>query len=241
MNTVQPHDLLWGMTLDALPLDAPAWAVDVIAQGQPVVVRRALMAKGRVAVGIRGPAREQRYAASMLEADITRRVSPEQLIHGTCGSKLAREAFSPGAAYVSDLLTPSRASSLPPDDSNLNVREWPALRALEQIRPLMTSLGLAWGVTGSAGFELASGIPALHEGSDLDLILRTPVAVSRAWAADLLDRLESAPCRIDVQLQTPGGAVMLREWAGSARQVLLKSTTGACLVANPWQDVEVLA
>lgn len=105
----------------------------------------------------------------------------------------------------------------------------------------MASLGLPWGVTGSAGFELASGIPALHEGSDLDLILRTPVAVSRKWAAQLVDRLEQAPCRIDVQLQTPGGALMLREWAGSGRQVLLKTMTGACLVESPWQCVESMA
>lgn len=105
----------------------------------------------------------------------------------------------------------------------------------------MTLLGLPWGVTGSAGFELASGIPALHEGSDLDLILRTPFAVSRQWAAELLQRLESAACRIDVQLQTPDGAVMLREWAGPGRQVLLKSATGAFLVESPWPRVEALA
>lgn len=203
-----PHDLLWGMSLGALPLDAPAWVVEVIAQGQPVVVRRASMAPGRIAVGVRGPARQQRYATSMREVDISRCIRPEQLTH-------------------------SRAT--------VAQHQWPALRALEHVRPLLNLLGLPWGVTGSAGFELASAIPALHEGSDLDLILRTPKAISRTWAAQLLTRLESAPCRIDMQLQTPGGAVMLREWGGSARQVLLKSATGAFLVDSPWQTLEALA
>ncbi|EPL16318.1 hypothetical protein CF161_32238, partial [Pseudomonas sp. CF161] len=38
----QPHDLLWGLTPEQLPGDAPAWVVAAMAAGQPVVVRRAL-------------------------------------------------------------------------------------------------------------------------------------------------------------------------------------------------------
>ena len=43
-----------------LPGDAPAWAVQALATGQPVVVRRAACASGWVAVGVRGQGREQR-------------------------------------------------------------------------------------------------------------------------------------------------------------------------------------
>ncbi len=120
-------------------------------------------------------------------------------------------------------------------------RCWPALRALQQIRPLMDALGLVWGVTGSAGFELATGFAALHKGSDLDLILRTPDFFSRDQAASLVRQLEIASCRIDLQLQTPGGGVGLREWAGSARQVLLKTDEGARLISDPWHLTEQAA
>ena len=202
---LQPHDLLWGMALSALPADAPAWVVDAVALDHPVVVRRALAPRGQVAVGVRGRDREQRYAAMMPRVDIRRCLRPEQL---TCIE---------------------------------SERDWPALRALRQIRPLMDLVGLPWGVAGSAGFELASGVAALHENSDLDLILRTQSFVSRSWAAELVQVLDRSECRIDVQLQTPAGAVALREWAGHSRQVLLKAEQGAWLVNQPWPLTEASA
>ncbi len=208
--SILPHDLLWGLPLAALPADASGWVHDVISQGHPVVVRRARVADGFVAVGVRGRTRDQRYAALMRLADITRRVAPEQLI---CSA----------------------------DES---LQAWPALRALRalgQIRPLMDALDLPWGVAGSAGFELACGVPVLHQDSDLDLILRTEAFFSREQAAELVKALEAAVCRIDLQLQTPSGAVALREWAGQARHVLLKAHDTARLVSNPWQLQEQAA
>ena len=47
--------------------------------------------------------------------------------------------------------------------------------------------------------------------------------------------LDTAACVVDLQLQTPFGAVALREWAGSSRRVLLKAASGAHLVIDPWQ------
>ncbi|MBX8532278.1 malonate decarboxylase holo-ACP synthase [Pseudomonas cichorii] len=210
MNTplaVLPHDLLWGMSLSGLPGDAPDWVFEVISQGQPVVVRRGAVAAGQVAVGIRGPRREQRYATTMPCSAIERHVRPEQLTHLT----------------------------------DRNPQRWPALEALGQVRPVMDVLDLSWGVSGSAGFELASGFAALHQGSDLDLILRTPQPVSRGWAAELVEALETAICRVDVQLQLAEGAVALKEWAGSSREVLLKSSTDTRLVSDPWQQPGVSA
>ncbi|MNN93453.1 Phosphoribosyl-dephospho-CoA transferase [compost metagenome] len=81
----------------------------------------------------------------------------------------------------------------------------------------------------------------LHVASDLDLVLRTPQPVARAKARELLDILDCGPCRIDVQLETPAGAIALREWAGMARRVLLKSALGARLVADPWNLLECAA
>ena len=120
-------------------------------------------------------------------------------------------------------------------------RDLPAVHALHQLRPLLDGCGWVWGVSGSAGFELASGIQALHEGSDLDLILRTPQPLARSEAQELLKLLEAAVCPVDMQLQTPFGAVALREWAGSAQRVLLKQAGEACLVIDPWNPQEQAA
>ncbi|MHA6136880.1 malonate decarboxylase holo-ACP synthase [Pseudomonas mohnii] len=205
VSTLLAHDLLWGMTPAQLPADAPAWVIESVLAGQPVVVRRALSAAGQVAVGVRGRLREQRYAASMAIRSITRRVTPEALRH-----------------VVID-------------------RDLPVVKALAQLRPLLNGGGWVWGVSGSAGFELASGFSALHEGSDLDLILRTPQPLSRTRAQALLATLDTAMCVVDMQLQTPFGAVALREWAGSSNRVLLKSASQACLVLDPWNPQEQAA
>ena len=205
VSTLLAHDLLWGMTPAQLPADAPAWVIESVLAGQPVVVRRALSAAGQVAVGVRGRLREQRYAASMAIRSITRRVTPEALRHVVIA------------------------------------RDLPVVKALAQLRPLLDSCGWVWGVSGSAGFELASGFSALHEGSDLDLILRTPQPLSRTRAQALLATLDTAMCVVDMQLQTPFGAVALREWAGSSNRVLLKSASQACLVLDPWNPQEQAA
>lgn len=199
------HDLLWGMTPEQLPADAPAWVVESISAGQPVVVRRAVSAAGQVAVGVRGRLREQRYAASMAIASVSRRVQPEQLCHVDID------------------------------------RDLPVIRALKQLRPLLDDCGWTWGISGSAGFELASGFTALHEGSDLDLILRAPQPLSRVQARELVRVLDSVACAVDMQLQTPLGAVALREWAGSPNRVLLKSAIEASLVIDPWNPQEQAA
>lgn len=200
-----PHDLLWGMSPAHLSADAPQWAVEVLAGGAPVVVRRALTDHGWIAVGVRGTAREQRYAALLPSAAVLRGIRPEALVD----------------LHVS--------------------AHWPALRALEQLRPVLDASGWGWGVGGSAGYELASGLSSLHEQSDLDLIVRTPLPMSRTQAKALLVNLDQAPCPVDLQLQTPYGAVALREWAGSSSRVLLKTAAGAVLVNDPWAPLEQAA
>jgi phosphoribosyl-dephospho-CoA transferase len=52
----------------------------------------------------------------------------------------------------------------------------------------------------------------MHAASDLDLILRTPQPITRNPGAG--GGLDQRLCRVDMQLQTPFGAVALREWAG---------------------------
>lgn len=44
-----------------------------------------------------------------------------------------------------------------------------------------------------------------------------------------------------MQLQTPFGAVALREWASASARVLLKNAQQAQLVVDPWQPLEQAA
>lgn len=205
VNLPLAHDLLWGMTPAQLPADAPQWAIESLAAGQPVVVRRAVSAEGWVAVGIRGVLREQRLAAFMPVDSIACRVSPEALCHVECER---------------DLLV---------------------MQALKQLRPMLDDCGWVWGISGSVGFELASGFVAMHEASDLDLILRTPQLITRNQARKLVAVFDQDVCRVDMQLQTPFGAVALREWASGSARVLLKNQHQACLVADPWNLQEQAA
>lgn len=204
-DTPRPHDLLWGMTPAQLPSDAPDWVRPVLAAGQPVVMRRALVAFDQIAIGVRGASRNQRYASVMPAAGVLRCVRPEQLVQRLPAANL------------------------------------PALRALTLLKPYLDDLGLEWGVTGSIGYQLATGIKVAHSSSDLDLLLRTPQPLCRSQAGELQRLLDEVPCRVDLQLETPSGAIALREWAGDSTRVLLKCPTGARLVENPWNRREQFA
>lgn len=197
----RPHDLLWGLTPDGLPPEAPAWAVEVVQAGLPVVVRRAAPEADRIPVGLRGTTRAERLAAWLEPAAVRRQISPEAL----------------------------RVSS--------DCRDLPVFSTLAFIEPLLDDLGLPWGPTGAAGYELASGWPALHAGSDLDLLIRCAAPLSRDQARALLTSLQGqALCRLDILLETPLGGVALADWAGDASRVLLKTTAGPRLVGDPWPE-----
>ena len=116
-------------------------------------------------------------------------------------------------------------------------RDLPVFSTLAFIEPLLDDLGLPWGPTGAAGYELASGWPALHAGSDLDLLIRCATPLSRDQARALLTSLQGqALCRLDILLETPLGGVALADWAGDASRVLLKTTAGPRLVGDPWPE-----
>ncbi|MFT4021537.1 MAG: malonate decarboxylase holo-ACP synthase [Acinetobacter sp.] len=98
-----------------------------------------------------------------------------------------------------------------------------------------------WGITGSSGFELATGIRVTHANSDLDILVRSDNEISKAQAQQLLGQLQQPHFQVDVQLQTPLGGVSLADWANCRDRVLLKASSGAKLVENPWYNVEVTA
>ncbi|MBB2895777.1 malonate decarboxylase holo-ACP synthase [Pseudomonas sp. AS2.8] len=198
----RPHDLLWGLTPDALPGQAPAWAHQVAQAGLPVVVRRAAHDNGRIPIGLRGTTRAERLAAWLEPAAVRRQHSPETL-------RISKDC-----------------------------RDLPVFSTLAAVESLLDELGLPWGPTGAAGYELTSGWPALHAGSDLDLLIRCATPLSRDQARALLASLQArALCRLDILLETPLGGVALADWAGNAPRVLLKTAAGPQLVGDPWREV----
>ncbi|MCI2421917.1 malonate decarboxylase holo-ACP synthase [Saccharopolyspora sp. K220] len=75
---IRPHDLLrlnWPVT----PATAPRWVVLALCRTPWVVARRALAAEGRVAVGVRGPHRAQRFALDVPLDAVAAVLPPEAL------------------------------------------------------------------------------------------------------------------------------------------------------------------
>jgi phosphoribosyl-dephospho-CoA transferase len=111
----------------------------------------------------------------------------------------------------------------------------PALDALAALAPALDALGLAWGPTGGAGFQQACGLPVLRPDSDLDLLVRAPLPLNAAQA-EVLDCLQHrTACRIDIQIDTGGGAFAFAEWRRTAGRVLLKTGAGPLLTDDPWR------
>lgn len=208
-----PHDLLWLSGADAVIADngTPDWVEEALSRMPVAVVRRAVCDDvARVPIGLRGPTRAHRHAATVPVVCIRKSMAPEDLID------------------AQHWLGSQRRSGIAP------------VQALEELRARwnqyeLDSQPLIWGPTGSVGFELATGMPVARPDSDLDLILRVPSPLPKAAAGALLHALEGLPARVDVQMETPLGCVVLREYAqGNAPRILLRTSRGPRLVRNPW-------
>jgi phosphoribosyl-dephospho-CoA transferase len=91
-----------------------------------------------------------------------------------------------------------------------------------------------WGPIGGVGFELATGKPATHPGSDLDLLIRAPHRLERPLAVRLAAVFAALPGKVDCQLETPSGGVGLTEWARTGGPVMVRTDHGPHLVDDPW-------
>lgn len=78
---LRPHDLLRLRDPMNIPSSAPDWVRASLARSEWVVVRRAKTQFSRVAVGVRGPDRNQRWGTTVSVTEIIERVTPEQLAY----------------------------------------------------------------------------------------------------------------------------------------------------------------
>jgi phosphoribosyl-dephospho-CoA transferase len=208
----RPHDLLRLQRLQPFEGE-PAWVREAFERAPYAVVRRAPAAGGFVAIGLRGAGRSERYGTWASSADAVSAVSPEALAFSRAPleGRGALPAFAALAALRNDATGPLQA--------------------------------FVWGPTGSAGFELATQVPTVTASSDLDLLIRTrdePLAQARA--VELLRHLQALAqhigVRVDAQLDTPAGGVVLAEWAAGKPRVLARHARGPQLIGDPWADTQ---
>lgn len=204
---MRPHDLL--RLADGAGLSheesVPAWIPTSLTRAACVVVRRAHAPAGLIPVGVRGRTRAERFAALLALDAVAARVTPEDLVCARGWRNMVRARW---------------------------IR---SLRVLDAVDELFAALGLAWGPTGSVGFELATGVAAASTDSDLDVVVRAPEPLPLGNAREIADHLNRLPTCVDAQLDTPAGAVMLSEYARGDR-VLLRTPDGPRLTWDPWRD-----
>ncbi|QBP40169.1 malonate decarboxylase holo-ACP synthase [Paenisporosarcina antarctica] len=90
------HDLLEFESVKNLISNSPLpeWVETSIANVPFVVVRRAKVSEGLVPVGVRGPKRNERFAAFLPVEQIVRRITPEQLAQERKWNDNSKEIFN---------------------------------------------------------------------------------------------------------------------------------------------------
>ena len=109
-------------------------------------------------------------------------------------------------------------------------REHRVLRALARHAPAFTATGLVWGLAGAAGFELATGAPALGPSSDLDLVIRAAAPLLQEALHGFAREAARADIRVDVLVETPCGGFSLDEFAKETETLLLRTPEGPRLM-----------
>jgi phosphoribosyl-dephospho-CoA transferase len=203
---VRPHDLLCLADGTGLSHEksVPTWVPTSLARAACVVVRRAHAPAGLIPVGVRGRTRAERFGALLALDAVAARVTPEDLVCARGWCNMVRARW---------------------------IR---SLRVLDAVDELFAALGLAWGPTGSVGFELATGVAAASTDSDLDVVIRAPEPLPLGNAREMADYLNRLPVRVDAQLEAPAGAVTLTDYVRGGR-VLLRTPDGPILTSDPWR------
>jgi len=193
------EDLFHGLPFPGLEGATPPWAKESLQLAPWIVIRRAAGKDGLIPVGVRGRERGLRFATWLSPDRILNVISPKMLISSTNWKM----------TYPNGLPQP--------------------IQSLRAITPFLQASVCSWGPTGSVAFELATGIPSIKDASDLDLVLEMPKPITVPAARSLLTVMEAlSSVRLDVQMNTPAGAVALKEYCKSGN-VLVKTALAPVL------------
>jgi phosphoribosyl-dephospho-CoA transferase len=161
------------------------------------------------------------------------RISDGLIPVGVRGSQ--RHERCAGFARLSEVLETRRPDQLRLMLAEGSRRALQAFRTLSYLESHLVGLDMTWGPGGSVGYELASGIPVVRDGSDLDFILFAPKKLDTTEAQDLWRMISSAPGKVDALVETPFCGFSLKEFVtASPRKILLRTSDGRILGSNPW-------
>ncbi|CAH2923614.1 MAG: Malonate decarboxylase holo-[acyl-carrier-protein] synthase (EC [uncultured Paraburkholderia sp.] len=200
------HDLLRLRHLAAFDGE-PAWVRDAFERAPYAVVRRALVAEGIVAIGVRGTERSQRYGTWAASTDIVEAVAPEALVRSV---PPAGRAALPAFAALAVLQRDARGV--------LNNMVWGPTGSAGFELATQTAA-----VTQSSDLDLLIRTPEQLSRDCAADLLNHLQALARETGI-----------RIDAQLETPAGGVALAEWAAGKARVMARHASGPRLLADPW-------
>jgi|ERR1700722_4119028 len=140
-----------------------------------------------------------------------------------------------GFTRLSEVIEIRRPDQLRLTLANDARRALQAFRTLSYLESQLAGLNMSWGPGGSVGYELASGIPAVRDSSDLDFILFAPEKLDMTDAQDLWRTISRAPGKVDALVETSFCGFSLEEFVTtSPGKILLRSNDGRILGSNPW-------
>jgi phosphoribosyl-dephospho-CoA transferase len=114
-------------------------------------------------------------------------------------------------------------------------RNIPAFRALRALVERWHRIEHQWGLSGSVGFELATGVVTSTEASDLDLVIFASNPMPMDASQFLLSSISDLPARVDILIETPQCGFALREYVDAhGTAILLRTPSGPRLGSDPW-------
>ncbi|WP_412989405.1 malonate decarboxylase holo-ACP synthase [Pediococcus siamensis] len=117
-----------------------------------------------------------------------------------------------------------------------NRQQLPVFRALKLIFPVLAPY--EWGIGGSCGYELVTGVPMVNNASDLDVIVTHFPEMTVQEANGLLQNLNQFDVHVDLQVTQGQNGFSLEEYANHRSEtILVKTVEGPQLVSNPWQAI----
>lgn len=132
-------------------------------------------------------------------------------------------------SVISKVISPIQLQESFPSKERQHLK---AFQTLKQVREILQTEE-QWGLGGSVGFELATGVQTVKETSDVDVILYKKDMVNIKKARELLAYLDDLQSRVDISVETKFGSFSLLEYC-SKESFLLKTIEGPKLIQKPF-------